>query len=83
MGKVLVDPQHWEASEEAGVEALLESWVACEGDRVHTGQVLGKARLAGELVDVQAPHDGLLDQIEVRAGERFGPGTVLAHVIDF
>lgn len=82
VGTVVVDPQRWEASEEAGGEALLECWLVCEGDHVRAGQTVGRARMAGDAVDVQARHDGQLDQILVAAGERFGPHTVLAHVVE-
>ena len=82
MGNVVLDPELWEAVE-AGDTALLERWLAAEGDRVDAGELLAPARAAHELVGITAPHDGVLEQIVVAAGERFVPGHVLARVIDF
>lgn len=80
MTEVMLDPERWEAVE-AGNDALLERWLAAEGDHVHAGQLLAQATLVHERVDVPAPHDGVLEQIVVGAGERFGLGDVLARLI--
>ncbi|KQX21471.1 biotin/lipoyl-containing protein [Variovorax sp. Root434] len=82
MSEVILDPARWE-SLEAGDAAFIESWLACEGDRVHAGQVLARAVLVQQNVNVEAPHDGVLEQICVAAGDSFGSGDVLARVVNF
>ena len=82
MVDIVVDPQRWE-SLEAGDSARVESWDASEGDHVRAGQVLAHALLVHERVDVTAPHAGILEEILVRAGERFGVGDVLARLVPF
>ena len=78
----MLDPLCWE-SVEGSDDAVLERWLVSEGDHVHVGQLLGQARLLHQPVDLFAPHDGVVEQIVVAAGERFMPGHVLARVIDF
>jgi hypothetical protein len=78
---VRLDPQSCES--EGGDDAVFDCWWISEGDHVHAGQVLGQALLAQRVVDVQAPHDGVVEQILVPAGERFTPGHVLARVVEF
>ena len=82
MVDVVLDPQRWE-SLEAGDQAVIESWLVSEGDRVHAGQVLARASLVHESVAIEAPHAGVVEQIAVAAGERFGPGYVLARLVSF
>lgn len=82
MSDVMVDPARWE-SVEGGNAAFVESWLACEGDHVRAGQLLGRARLSEWCVDIEALHDGVLEQICVPVGDSFAPGEVLARVIDF
>jgi pyruvate dehydrogenase E2 component (dihydrolipoamide acetyltransferase) len=82
MGDIVLDPELQEAVE-AGDTALLECWLASEGDRVHAGETIAQVRAAHALIDIAAPHDGVLEQILVPAGERFTPGHVLARVVDF
>ena len=79
MSHIVLDPESWEAVE-AGAEACVEQWLAAEGDHVHAGQVLGRARLLHALVDIPTPHAGVLEEIVVAAGERFAPRAVLARV---
>ena len=79
MVDVRLDPLHWK-SVKAGDEALLENWLVAEGDHVNAGQVLAKASLVHENIDVQAPHAGIVEQIAVAAGERFAPGYILARL---
>jgi biotin carboxyl carrier protein len=52
-----------------------------EGERVHAGQVIARARLLHQSLDVLAPHDGVLENIFVSAGDRFAHGTLLGRVI--
>jgi biotin carboxyl carrier protein len=82
MFDVRLDPLRWE-SVKAGDEALLENWLVDEGDHVDAGQVLARATLVHENIDVEAPHAGIVEQIAVAAGERFAPGYILARLIDF
>jgi pyruvate dehydrogenase E2 component (dihydrolipoamide acetyltransferase) len=79
MNEIVLDPES-RAAVEAGAEACVEQWLAAEGDHVHAGQVLGRARLLHTLVDLPTPHAGVLEEIVVAAGERFVPGAVLARV---
>lgn len=82
MSDVVLDPVRWELVEPGG-SALVDRWLAAEGDHVRAGQVLARARLMHEIVDIEAPHDGILEQIAVPAGDAFGRGDVLAQVVRF
>jgi biotin carboxyl carrier protein len=82
MSDVVLDPELWE-SIEAGDSATVEQWLASEGDRVNAGDAIAIVRAVNEAIDVLAPHDGVLEQILVSAGDRFAPGHVLARVVDF
>jgi len=82
MSEVILDPARWE-SIEAGDTAFIEDWFACEGDHVHARQVLGGVMLMQQKLDIEAPHDGVLEQICVAGGDTFGRGDVLALVVDF
>ena len=82
MVDVKLEPLRWE-SVEAGDEAMLEGWLVEEGDHVKAGQVLAKASLVHENIEVQAPHAGIVEQIAVAAGERFAPGYILARLVGF
>jgi pyruvate dehydrogenase E2 component (dihydrolipoamide acetyltransferase) len=82
MSDVILDPLSCE-SIEGGEDAVLDGWLVSEGDRVHAGQVLGRATLLRQPVVLHAPHDGVIDQILIGAGERFAPGHVLARVVEF
>jgi pyruvate/2-oxoglutarate dehydrogenase complex dihydrolipoamide acyltransferase (E2) component len=77
---VVLDPLLWEALE-AGDAARIDRWLVAEGDRVHAGQVIAQARLLHQTLDVLAPHNGMLENIFVAAGDRFAHGAVLAQVI--
>lgn len=80
MVDVILDPLRWEAVA-AGDEALLENWLVEEGDQVDAGQLLAKASLEREQIDVSAPHAGVVEQIAVSAGERFARGYILARLV--
>lgn len=80
MTDIVVDPALWE-SVEAGSQAYVEQWLVAEGDHVHAGQSLARARLLHAAVDVPAAHTGIVEEILVAAGERFDPGTILARLI--
>jgi len=80
MVDVKLDPLRWEAVPAAN-EALLENWLVEEGDQVDAGQLLAKATLEREQIDVSAPQAGVVEQIAVSAGERFAPGYILARLV--
>ena len=81
MVDVVLDPQRWETAD-SSAEALLESWLVDEGDHVNAGQVLCKASLVQQGLEVAAPSAGVVEQIAVSAGERFGPGYILVRLAD-
>jgi pyruvate/2-oxoglutarate dehydrogenase complex dihydrolipoamide acyltransferase (E2) component len=78
---VVLDPALYE-SLEAGSDAVLQEWLASEGEFVHSGQPLARASLVHSLIDVPAPHDGVLEDIVVPVGQTFARGAVLARLID-
>ena len=81
MYDVRLDPLRWEGLL-SGDDALLENWLVEEGDQVDAGQVLAKASIEREQIDVAAPQAGVVEQIAVSAGERFAPGYILARLAD-
>lgn len=80
MADVVLDPALSE-SLQAGLAAYIADWLVAEGDHVVAGQTLARARLVHRLVDIPAPHAGMVEQIFVALGERFAPGAVLARVV--
>lgn len=82
MHDVVLDPLGWPAGA-AGLGALVQAWYVNEGDRVKAGQRLADVRAAGMLVPVEAPCDGMLEEVLVRAGETFRPRHVLARLLPF
>ena len=80
MNDVVLDPLLLE-SMKAGSDARIEQWLVCEGDHVRAGPVLARARLVHTLLDVPAPHAGMVEQIVVPVGESFARGAVLARLI--
>ena len=82
MSDIILDPLRWELVE-AGAQALLDGWLAPEGDHVAAGQVVARALLMHQSVDIEAPHAGMLEQISVAAGERFGRGQILVGLVRF
>lgn len=81
MVDVRIDPQRWEKAG-ADADALLESWLVDEGDHVEAGQLLCKASLVSQGLEVAAPAAGIVEQIAVSAGETFGPGYILVRLAD-
>lgn len=80
MTDLVLDPMLME-SMEAGADAFIAQWLVAEGDHVHAGQTLARADLRHSLVDVPAAHAGIVEQIIVPVGGRFGRGDVLARLI--
>lgn len=81
MVDVILDPHRWD---QAGpdTEAMLERWLVDEGDHVDAGQLLAQASLVSQDLDVAAPAAGIVEQIAVSAGERFGLGYILVRLAD-
>ena len=82
MSDVVLDPELIE-SVISGDQAMLERWLAAEGDYVHAGQVLAQARLLQQTLDIAATHSGVLEDIVVVGGQAFHPGSALARIVDF
>jgi len=80
MTDVVLDPA-LVASVESVDQALLLQWLAAEGDPVRAGQVLARARLVQQLLDVTAPRAGVIEDILVPGGQTFALGKVLARLI--
>ena len=53
-----------------------------DGDHVDAGQVRAKASLVHQGLVVAAPAPGVVEQIAVAAGEKFGPGYILVRLAD-
>ena len=68
----------WDGAQD-GVEALLDNWAVAEKAAVKKGQVLVTVVLVKASIDSEAPADGWIDQMLVKAGESFAPNTALAH----
>jgi biotin carboxyl carrier protein len=76
---VKLDPLRWAFAPD-GDEALLQDWLVQEGDRVAAGQVLAHASLRQQAIEVAAPGAGVVEEIEVAAGEHFGPDYILVRL---
>ena len=61
-----------------GVEALLDSWAVGVGVPVVKGQTLATVVLVKASIDIEAPANGHLSAIYVKAEESFVAGKVLA-----
>jgi len=68
----------WDGAQD-GVEALLDTWVVAEKAAVKKGQVLVTVVLVKASIDIEAPADGWIDQVLVKAGESFASSAVLAN----
>jgi biotin carboxyl carrier protein len=62
-----------------GVEALLDSWAVGVGVPVVKGQTLATVVLVKASIDIEAPANGHLSAIYVKAEESFVAGKVLAE----
>ncbi len=82
MVDVILESKRWALIHPGDEEALMQAWLVDEGDRVAAGQPLCKASLQQEDIEVAAPGDGVVEQIAVASGERFGPGYILARLVD-
>lgn len=79
MTDVLLPDQLWK-DVEPGTEALLDQWVAKEGERVAAGQIVAKVVLVKAALDVTAPIAGILERILVPAEQTFAKGRPLATI---
>lgn len=61
-----------------GVEALVDKWLAAEGDTVRAGQPLANVVLVKANQEIVAPADGRIEKIVVQAGETFAQGKPIA-----
>ena len=68
----------WDGAQD-GAEALLDNWAVAEKAVVKKGQVLVTVVLIKASIDIEAPADGWIDKVLVKAGESFAPNTVLAN----
>jgi pyruvate/2-oxoglutarate dehydrogenase complex dihydrolipoamide acyltransferase (E2) component len=80
MVDVILETKSWVNAHPGDEEAQVESWLVDEGDHVEAGQLICKASLQEEVIDVAAPQEGVVEQIAVASGERFGPGYILARL---
>lgn len=79
MLSVTLPDEAWEGTE-AGTEALLDSWLVSEGDRVEAGQVIGHVALVKAIIDLTAPAAGVIESLDVLSEENFPRGRVLARI---
>lgn len=77
---VVLPESAWE-SVEAGVQALLDRWLATEGAAVEAGQPLVRVVLVKSTMEIEAPVSGTLQGIAVPAGGTFARGQVLARIV--
>ena len=68
---------YWDGAQD-GVEALLDKWLIAKGVLVVKGQVLASVVLVKASLDIEAPEDGVIDEVFVNDGESFSSGKVLA-----
>lgn len=76
---IVLDPAAWK-DVEPGAQALLEQWLAGEGDAVRAGQPVAVVVLVKASIEVAAPADGTLVQILVQAADNFARGQPLARL---
>lgn len=50
---------------------------------MENGQVLAQVRILGDLIDLPAPHAGVLEEILVSAAEHVPAGHALARLVVF
>ena len=80
MVDVILESKRWVNAHPGDEEGQVQAWLVDEGDHVQAGQLICKASLHQEVIDVAAPQEGVVEQIAVASGERFGPGYILARL---
>ena len=61
-------------------EGTVVRWLAAEGDQVAAGEVILEVQTDKVTVEVEAPAEGVLGELQVREGETVPIGTVLARI---
>lgn len=79
MTDIVLDAAAWEGVSE-GTEALVDAWLAKEGEHVAAGQTVVKIVLVKTTIEVAAPVTGTLARIRVPAEQTFAQGAVLGTV---
>jgi pyruvate/2-oxoglutarate dehydrogenase complex dihydrolipoamide acyltransferase (E2) component len=77
MSEIHLPQDAWE-DVEPGTEALLEQWLVKPGDRVTAGQVVAVVVMVKTSIEVEAPADGVLDQVLIEADATVAQGKPLA-----
>ncbi len=78
MMKIVLLDAAWNGVDE-GVQALLDKWSVAVGEHVVKGQAIATVVLVKASVDIEAPADGKLTSVLVKAEDSFSPGQVLAE----
>lgn len=76
---VVLPDSAWQGVE-AGVQALVDCWLAAEGAAVEAGQPLVRVVLVKSSIEVDAVVSGRLERILVPAGENFARGQALGRI---
>jgi pyruvate/2-oxoglutarate dehydrogenase complex dihydrolipoamide acyltransferase (E2) component len=79
MTAIVLPEADWEGVE-PDVEALLDRWLAREGEHVSAGQAIARVVLVKATLEITAPANGVLARILVQAEQTFKRGTVLAEL---
>lgn len=79
MTDVVLDDAFWR-DVEPGTEALMDRWLATEGQHVAAGEVIANVVLVKTTLDVVAPASGTLERVLVPAEQTFSRGKPLAVV---
>ena len=77
MSEIHLPQDAWE-DVEPGTEALLEQWLVKPGERVTAGQVVAVVVMVKTSIEVEAPADGVLDQVLIEADATVAQGKPLA-----
>lgn len=81
MTDVVLPDSAWQGVE-AGVQGLVERWMASEGAMVEAGQPLVRVVLVKSTMEIEAVVSGRLERILVPAGGNFARGEVLGRIAD-
>lgn len=61
-------------------EVTIERWFKAPGDRVMGGETIAEMMTDKAVIDLEAPADGVLDQIVVDANQTATVGAVVAYL---
>lgn len=76
---VVLGDSAWEGVE-AGVQGLVDQWLAAEGSVVEAGQPLVRVVLVKSTLEIEATVSGRLERILLPAGENFSRGQALGRI---